>query len=190
MFDDIEERAQAVAVPLFYGIVEAVAIGVYCVWAWKVGWTKAPPNEKLCTVVTKSYEINHEAEHEQPSDDEAAVVQSEISAGNATAFGDEAVVQAMESQTKRDQADGRGLLGKMRQLFKGDGSGSSPAASTGASAPERPVELKVDEATGAVDTQYSTPSKDNSRRRMTSDYTADTAKSSPSPQTNRRSGKY
>jgi predicted Na+-dependent transporter len=48
MFSDPTERAEAVSVPLFYGVVEAVIIGVYCVWAWKVGWTKAPPNEKVC----------------------------------------------------------------------------------------------------------------------------------------------
>mmetsp|Transcript_19317 Transcript_19317/g.39170 ORF Transcript_19317/g.39170 Transcript_19317/m.39170 type:complete len:452 (-) Transcript_19317:112-1467(-) len=70
MYDDVEERAQAVAVPIFYGIVEAVAIGLYCVWAWKVGWTKAPADEKFCTVITKSYEINHDEEHDHASDDD------------------------------------------------------------------------------------------------------------------------
>ena len=40
MFDDETERAQAVAVPLFYGVVEAVAIGIYCIWAWKVNSMK------------------------------------------------------------------------------------------------------------------------------------------------------
>ena len=31
MFDDPDERVEAVAVPLFYGVVEALMIGVYCV---------------------------------------------------------------------------------------------------------------------------------------------------------------
>jgi predicted Na+-dependent transporter len=48
MFLDPTERAEAVSVPLFYGVVEAVIIGVYCVCAWKLGWTKAPSNEKVC----------------------------------------------------------------------------------------------------------------------------------------------
>jgi predicted Na+-dependent transporter len=37
MFSNVEDRAQAVAVPLFYGVVEAVAVGVYCIIAWKSG---------------------------------------------------------------------------------------------------------------------------------------------------------
>lgn len=47
MFSDPNERAEAVSVPLFYGFVEAVIIGFYCVWAWKMGWTKAPKDEKV-----------------------------------------------------------------------------------------------------------------------------------------------
>lgn len=60
MFTDPTERAEAISVPLFYGIVEAIIIAFYCVWAWKAGWTKAPPNEKICVVMTKTYEVNEE----------------------------------------------------------------------------------------------------------------------------------
>lgn len=58
MFDDVNARAAAVAVPLFYGLVEALAIAIYCVWAWKVGWTKAPKDENICVVITKTYEVS------------------------------------------------------------------------------------------------------------------------------------
>jgi hypothetical protein len=58
MFKDPTERAEAISVPLFYGIVEAIIIAFYCVWAWKAGWTKAPPNEKICVVMTRTYEVN------------------------------------------------------------------------------------------------------------------------------------
>ena len=68
MFDDREERAQAVAVPLFYGVVEAVAIGIYCVWAWKWGWTKAPADENFCVMLTRTYEIEDD---EDDVDDES-----------------------------------------------------------------------------------------------------------------------
>ena len=51
------ERTEAVSVPLFYGIVEAVLIGIYCVFAWKMGWTKAPADEKFCIVIAKTYEV-------------------------------------------------------------------------------------------------------------------------------------
>lgn len=60
MYSSADARAQAVAVPLFYGMVEAVAIGLYCLWAWKSGWTKAPCNERLCVVVAKSYEVEED----------------------------------------------------------------------------------------------------------------------------------
>mmetsp|Transcript_2280 Transcript_2280/g.4210 ORF Transcript_2280/g.4210 Transcript_2280/m.4210 type:complete len:542 (-) Transcript_2280:329-1954(-) len=68
MFTDPTERAEAVSVPLFYGVVEAIIIGVYCVWAWKVGWTKAPAKEKICVVMTKTYEV-HGASHNIDDDD-------------------------------------------------------------------------------------------------------------------------
>jgi hypothetical protein len=70
MFSDKEERAQAVAVPLFYGIIEAVVIGIYCVWAWKVGWTKAPADEKFCVVISKTYEVSEEDEDDGEGKDE------------------------------------------------------------------------------------------------------------------------
>ncbi|KAL7574158.1 hypothetical protein ACA910_014837 [Epithemia clementina (nom. ined.)] len=60
MYDDKEERARAVAVPLFYGVVEAVSIGIYCVWAWKIGWTKAPKDETLCLVLANTYQVEEE----------------------------------------------------------------------------------------------------------------------------------
>jgi len=64
MFSNPDERAEAVSVPLFYGLMEAVIIGIYCVWAWKFGWTKAPPDEKICVVVTKTYEVGEDHEEE------------------------------------------------------------------------------------------------------------------------------
>jgi hypothetical protein len=62
MFTDPTIRAEAVSVPLFYGFVEAIIIGVYCLWAWKMGWTKAPANEKICVVITKTYELAEDPE--------------------------------------------------------------------------------------------------------------------------------
>ena len=42
--------------PLYYGVVEAVAIGVWCVLSWKAGWTYAPASDPLCDVLRKSYQ--------------------------------------------------------------------------------------------------------------------------------------
>lgn len=57
MFNDPEKIAQAMAVPLFYGLIEMGVLGLYCLVAWKLGWTKAPKEEKFCLVVTKTYEV-------------------------------------------------------------------------------------------------------------------------------------
>ena len=50
------QLAEALGVPLYYGILEAVILGLYCIVAWKCGWSKAPANEQICTVISKSYE--------------------------------------------------------------------------------------------------------------------------------------
>ena len=50
------DLALALGVPLYYGIIEAVVLGLYCVVAWKISWTKAPAEENVCVVVATSYE--------------------------------------------------------------------------------------------------------------------------------------
>ena len=56
MFDG-DELAEAMGVPFFYGIVEALVLGVYCVGAWKAGWTKAPKHVSLWKAISTSYEV-------------------------------------------------------------------------------------------------------------------------------------
>ena len=38
MFEN-DDEAQAMGVPLYYGIIEAVVLGLYCLIAWKMNWT-------------------------------------------------------------------------------------------------------------------------------------------------------
>lgn len=52
-----DDLNQAIGVPLYYGGIEGLVLGLYCVVAWKLGWTKAPKDESICIVVGKSYEI-------------------------------------------------------------------------------------------------------------------------------------
>mmetsp|Transcript_2092 Transcript_2092/g.4522 ORF Transcript_2092/g.4522 Transcript_2092/m.4522 type:complete len:410 (+) Transcript_2092:193-1422(+) len=52
-----DDLAQAMGVPFFYGVVEFLLIGMYCIGSWKAGWTKAPPTEPLWKVVTVNYEV-------------------------------------------------------------------------------------------------------------------------------------
>lgn len=73
MFDDPKERAEAMCVPLFYGLMEAIVLGIYCLLAWKAGWTKAPRDEKICVVLAKTYEVedddDSDAEEEEEEED-------------------------------------------------------------------------------------------------------------------------
>ena len=52
-----EELATAMAVPLYYGLLEAVILGLYCIGAWKLGWTKAPKNINFFTMIGTSFEV-------------------------------------------------------------------------------------------------------------------------------------
>lgn len=72
---DPEMRSQAVAAPLFCGLIEAVVIGIFCLWAWKAGWTKAPRDEALCVVVAKSYEVDDNAMRDDDDDDDDDMVE-------------------------------------------------------------------------------------------------------------------
>ena len=56
MFDG-DDLAEAMGVPFFYGVVEAIVLGVYCLGAWKAGWTKAPKDVTLWKAISTSYEV-------------------------------------------------------------------------------------------------------------------------------------
>lgn len=58
MWSDPVERGQALCVPLFYGLMEAIVLGIYCIIGWKLGWTKAPRDEKFCVVIVTTYEVD------------------------------------------------------------------------------------------------------------------------------------
>lgn len=56
MFTGPELNA-AMGVPVFYAITEIVLISIFCLGAWKRGWTKAPPTDSLCKILCTSYEV-------------------------------------------------------------------------------------------------------------------------------------
>lgn len=71
MFGDNEnDLATAIGVPLYYGIVVAIMLAVFCVVCWKLGWTKAPKNENFCKMLYNSYEV--EVDH-GPQEAEVAI---------------------------------------------------------------------------------------------------------------------
>mmetsp|Transcript_18364 Transcript_18364/g.39708 ORF Transcript_18364/g.39708 Transcript_18364/m.39708 type:complete len:515 (-) Transcript_18364:16-1560(-) len=65
MFDDPVDKAQALCVPLFYGLMEAIVLGIYCIIAWKLGWTKAPRDEKFCVMIVTTYEVDDDTERDE-----------------------------------------------------------------------------------------------------------------------------
>jgi predicted Na+-dependent transporter len=67
LFPDLEQQQRALAVPFWYTGMQTCFVGVYCLSAWKMGWTKAPANENIIKVILQSYEVNEEI-----SDDEDA----------------------------------------------------------------------------------------------------------------------
>mmetsp|Transcript_24113 Transcript_24113/g.81399 ORF Transcript_24113/g.81399 Transcript_24113/m.81399 type:complete len:453 (+) Transcript_24113:82-1440(+) len=57
-------RADAAAVPVIYGLVEAVSLGIFCIIAWKAGWSYAPAEDSFLKVVRNNYQPRTEAPSE------------------------------------------------------------------------------------------------------------------------------
>ena len=78
MFED-DDLNTALGVSLYYGLVEAVFICFFCVLCWKLGWTKAPKDENIFTVISKSYEVEACAvEYTNLTDEEAAISEARL----------------------------------------------------------------------------------------------------------------
>jgi len=63
----------AMRVPTMYGFVEAISIGLYLLIFCKLGWSKAPKDEKICTVIIKSYEVVHYEDADEDDEGEDQV---------------------------------------------------------------------------------------------------------------------
>ena len=63
MFDG-DKASRAVGVPLYYGFIEAVFIGVYLVGMWKAGWLLAPPDASVHSVLLWNWQEKGRAEAE------------------------------------------------------------------------------------------------------------------------------
>jgi hypothetical protein len=48
---------EAMGVPFLYGLCEAVFVGTYCIISWKAGWSKAPSDASLWTIISTTYEV-------------------------------------------------------------------------------------------------------------------------------------
>lgn len=99
-----DELQKAMRVPLIYGIVEIVSIGSYMLVFWKLGWSKAPRDEKFCTVITKSYELAPGDKEETDVDDD----QVENGAVEMTADNDGTVTVFVSNGSGRFEEDKAG----------------------------------------------------------------------------------
>lgn len=54
---------------VYYGFVEAIVVSLYCIWAFKNGWSKAPHDVTLWKALTTSYEVKTIEDAEQPQGD-------------------------------------------------------------------------------------------------------------------------
>lgn len=175
MFNNVEDRAQAVAVPLFYGIVEAVVIGAYCIYAWKVGWTKAPRDEKLCVIITKTYEVGDEDENDNPVSPDAVEGEEEHCDLEDGVCREEVVPVVPQPSffaklfTSNQEADSSeiAITNKSASLEADNNTANNNNNNNNEAAAEEGPEVSGEEC-------YKTPQ----RKRIVSDYTANTAETS------------
>jgi len=59
--------SDAVAVPLIYGMLEAVFLAGFCVFAWKLGWTYAPSDLKLRSAIVGDFQPESPASRISPA---------------------------------------------------------------------------------------------------------------------------
>lgn len=52
-----EAKAKAMAVPFYYGSIEALLLLLYCIGCWRMGWTKAPADVSFWKMIYTSYEV-------------------------------------------------------------------------------------------------------------------------------------
>eukprot|EP00816_Leptocylindrus_hargravesii_P008736 CAMPEP_0196822904 /NCGR_PEP_ID=MMETSP1362-20130617/85252_1 /TAXON_ID=163516 /ORGANISM="Leptocylindrus danicus, Strain CCMP1856" /LENGTH=343 /DNA_ID=CAMNT_0042202593 /DNA_START=238 /DNA_END=1269 /DNA_ORIENTATION=- len=80
MFEDANDRALALGVPLYYGGMEAAILGVYCLICWKCGWTKAPKDENFFVILGATYEVENDENNNGRIDnnDDAIVEELEL----------------------------------------------------------------------------------------------------------------
>ena len=105
LFPDLEEQKRALAVPFWYTGMQTCFVGVYCISAWKAGWTKAPPSDNIFKVILTSYEVIEAAEAEVVPEDEIEcnhVNDLELEAGKGT----EEASDGKESVVPEDEIEG------------------------------------------------------------------------------------
>jgi len=56
-----DQLAEALGVPFYYTGMQSIILGLFCLFAWKMGWTKAPADEAIWKILLNSYgNIDHD----------------------------------------------------------------------------------------------------------------------------------
>lgn len=76
MFEGDEIR-EAMGIPFFYGVLEGVLVGLYCLISWKANWTKAPADAPIWQVVLLSYEVIEAASKDDVNEIEVHMTESD-----------------------------------------------------------------------------------------------------------------
>ena len=109
-----DELSQAMGVPFFYGMVEAVIVGGYCVICWKCGWSKAPADAPIWEVVFRTYEVfeaeQNEIEYEEEIEVEMPPTGSEHNEDTHEGNVYHHMFQFMEEQPNRRKSGRASLL--------------------------------------------------------------------------------
>ena len=83
-----DKLSEAMGVPFFYGTMEAVILGIYCMIAWKMGWTKAPSNAPIWKVLLTSYEVLEAERFEMDTIEVSLSESDDVPADELSAQGD------------------------------------------------------------------------------------------------------
>eukprot|EP00541_Cyclophora_tenuis_P011535 CAMPEP_0116551656 /NCGR_PEP_ID=MMETSP0397-20121206/6073_1 /TAXON_ID=216820 /ORGANISM="Cyclophora tenuis, Strain ECT3854" /LENGTH=384 /DNA_ID=CAMNT_0004076561 /DNA_START=15 /DNA_END=1170 /DNA_ORIENTATION=- len=186
MFDDPDERAAAVSIPLLYGGLQALVIGIYCILGWKLGWSKAPASDGFCTIVSTNYEIESigqvGSEEEDETDEEGArrldgdEVESHPQSRPRTSTEE---LECIEEEDNEDDDSGGGLWG---WIF--GGRRQRPRPQQRQSTPAKRLLENQDFAEDDTPKRVSTPYKrEGSRDRVMSEDTQATTVASSLPST-------
>jgi hypothetical protein len=76
------DGAKAAGVPLLYGAVVTLLIGIWCLVAWKAGWSLAPRKDSIFRVVSNNYQatLDAPAAPDEPQQSTGAFLERETAA--------------------------------------------------------------------------------------------------------------
>ena len=60
-----EEQERALGVPFFYTGMQTTIVGVFCLLAWKAGWSKAPTDDNIFKVIIQNYQADGDSDRSE-----------------------------------------------------------------------------------------------------------------------------